>query len=57
MGQDEDSALIYGMPRVAFECGAVMRQCSLAHMAEGILEACGPSAPHEHGHGAVARAG
>jgi two-component system, chemotaxis family, protein-glutamate methylesterase/glutaminase len=57
LGQDEDSALIYGMPRVAFECGAVMRQCSLAHMAEGILEACGPSAPHEHGHGAVARAG
>jgi len=49
LGQDEDSALIYGMPRVAFECGAVMRQYSLAHMAEGILEACGE-------HGAVARA-
>jgi two-component system chemotaxis response regulator CheB len=55
LGQDEDSALIYGMPRVAFECGAVMRQGALTHMAEGILEACGPSAPHEHG--AVARAG
>jgi two-component system chemotaxis response regulator CheB len=58
LGQDEDSALIYGMPRVAFECGAVMRQYSLAHMAEGIIEACGASAgSHEHGHGAVARAG
>jgi two-component system chemotaxis response regulator CheB len=55
LGQDEDSALIYGMPRVAFESGAVMRQYSLGHMAEGILDACGPGASHEHG--AVARAG
>ena len=54
LGQDEDSALIYGMPRVAFEYGAVIRQCSLAHMADGIIEACGASASHEHG--AVARA-
>jgi chemotaxis response regulator CheB len=39
--------LIYGMPRVAFESGAVMRQYSLTHMAEGIIEACGASAvPH-----------
>jgi two-component system chemotaxis response regulator CheB len=40
LGQDEASALIYGMPRVAFERGAVMRQVSLSHMADGILEAC-----------------
>jgi len=40
LGQDEASSLIYGMPRVAFECGAVMRQCSLASMADAILEAC-----------------
>jgi len=47
LGQDEASALIYGMPRVAFECGAVMRQYSLSHMADGIVEACGASAaPH-----------
>jgi len=40
LGQDEESALIYGMPRVAFERGAVVRQCSLAHMADAILDAC-----------------
>lgn len=39
-GQDEESALIYGMPRVAFERGAVMQQCSLAHMADAVLDAC-----------------
>ena len=26
LGQDEASSLIYGMPRAAFESGAVMRQ-------------------------------
>jgi two-component system chemotaxis response regulator CheB len=45
LGQDEESALIYGMPRVAFERGAVMRQCSLTKMPEAILAACGASAP------------
>jgi two-component system chemotaxis response regulator CheB len=40
LGQDEASALIYGMPRVAFERGAVMRQSPLSHMAEAILDAC-----------------
>ncbi|HVZ53543.1 MAG TPA: CheB methylesterase domain-containing protein, partial [Pseudolabrys sp.] len=40
LGQDEDSALIYGMPRVAFERGAVTRQVSLSHMADAILDAC-----------------
>jgi two-component system chemotaxis response regulator CheB len=40
LGQDEESALIYGMPRAAFERGAVMRQYSLGHMAEAILHAC-----------------
>ena len=40
LGQDEASALIYGMPRVAFERGAVIRQVSLSHMAEAILDAC-----------------
>jgi two-component system chemotaxis response regulator CheB len=40
LGQDEASALIYGMPRVAFERGGVMRQVSLSHMADAIMEAC-----------------
>lgn len=40
LGQDEESSLIYGMPRAAFERGAVMRQHSLTHMADAILDAC-----------------
>lgn len=40
IGQDEASSLIYGMPHVAFERGAVMRQCSLGQVADAILDAC-----------------
>ena len=40
LGQDEESSLIYGMPRAAFERGAVMQQHSLSHMADAILDAC-----------------
>jgi two-component system chemotaxis response regulator CheB len=40
LGQDEESSLIYGMPRAAFERGAVMRQHSLSRMADAILDAC-----------------
>lgn len=40
LGQDEASSLIYGMPRVAFERGAVMRQHSLSNIADAILDAC-----------------
>lgn len=40
LGQDEASSLVYGMPRVAFERGAVMRQHSLSSMADAILKAC-----------------
>lgn len=40
LGQDEASSLIYGMPRAAFERGAVMQQHSLSHMAEAIMDAC-----------------
>ena len=39
LGQDEESSLIYGMPRAAFERGAVMKQHSLGHMADAILDA------------------
>ena len=41
LGQDEASSLIYGMPRVAFERGAVMRQRPLSEMADAIIDACG----------------
>jgi two-component system, chemotaxis family, protein-glutamate methylesterase/glutaminase len=44
-GQDEDSSLIYGMPRAAFECGAVGQQFSLDRMATAILDACEREAP------------
>ncbi len=47
LGQDEASSLVYGMPRVAFERGAVMHQYPLSRMADGILDACesGSQAP------------
>lgn len=45
LGQDEESALIYGMPRAAFECGAVMQQFSLDRMASAILDVCEREAP------------
>ena len=41
LGQDGSTALIYGMPRVAFEVGAVMRQVPLSKMADAIIDACG----------------
>lgn len=44
LGQDEHTSLIYGMPRAAFERGAVMRQTGLNHMAEAILDACDAAA-------------
>lgn len=33
IGQDEASAIVYGMPRVAYEMGGVMEQVSLGNMA------------------------
>jgi len=49
LGQDEQSSLIYGMPRAAFERGAVMRQASLSQMADAILDACeGALRPQPH---------
>jgi two-component system chemotaxis response regulator CheB len=46
LGQDEATSLIYGMPRVAFERGAVMQQHSLSHMADAIMDAAhGESKP------------
>lgn len=34
LGQDEESSVVYGMPRVAFELGAVQKQVPLEKMAE-----------------------
>ena len=36
IGQDEASAVVYGMPRVAFEMGGIMEQISLKNMAAAI---------------------
>ena len=36
LGQDEESSVVYGMPRVAFELGAVQKQVPLEKMAEEI---------------------
>lgn len=36
LGQDEKSAIVYGMPRVAFELGAVQKQVNLNDMAKEI---------------------
>jgi len=46
LGQDEESSLIYGMPRAAFDRGAVMQQYSLERMADAILDACEVDASH-----------
>jgi len=38
LGQDEHSAVVYGMPRVAYELGHVMEQVSLENMARRICD-------------------
>jgi two-component system chemotaxis response regulator CheB len=38
LGQDEKTAIVYGMPRVAFELGHVMEQVSLEKMGKRICE-------------------
>jgi two-component system chemotaxis response regulator CheB len=38
-GQDESTCVVYGMPKVAFEIGAVHKQVSLDKMSREILEA------------------
>jgi two-component system, chemotaxis family, protein-glutamate methylesterase/glutaminase len=58
LGQDEASSLIYGMPKAAFERGAVMRQYSLSHMADAIIDACDAEAKAQAADpGRVVRAG
>lgn len=38
LGQDEASCIVYGMPKVAWELGAVERQAPLGKMAQGICD-------------------
>ena len=38
LGQNEASSVVYGMPKVAFEIGAVERQLALGDMRSGILK-------------------
>jgi len=40
LGQDADSCVVYGMPRIAFEIGAVGRQLPPLQIAAAILEHC-----------------
>jgi two-component system chemotaxis response regulator CheB len=55
LGQNEDTALIYGMPRVAFEVGAVMRQYALTDIADAIVHACNGDSPMKHPDGKANR--
>jgi two-component system chemotaxis response regulator CheB len=48
LGQDEGTALVYGMPRVAFEIGAVEAQHGLFDLSDAILAACSPSKSSSH---------
>lgn len=40
IGENEASCVVYGMPRAAFELGAVMRQCHLRDISAEILKSC-----------------
>lgn len=40
VGQDEASSVVYGMPRVAHEIGAVERQLPLSRISSAILDLC-----------------
>jgi two-component system chemotaxis response regulator CheB len=39
-GQDETTSVVYGMPKAAFELGAVERQAPLGELSRLVLEAC-----------------
>ena len=41
LGQDEVTSVVYGMPRVAYECGAVAQQSPLSRLSELILKRSG----------------
>jgi two-component system chemotaxis response regulator CheB len=43
VGQDESSSVVYGMPKAAFEIGAVERQAPLERIAAELLKAPSPN--------------
>ncbi len=43
LGQDESTSVVYGMPKVAFEIGAVERQKPLSKIATAALDLCAAS--------------
>jgi two-component system chemotaxis response regulator CheB len=42
-GQDEASCVVYGMPKAAFEIGAVEKQATLNDLSRLVLDACTPA--------------
>jgi two-component system chemotaxis response regulator CheB len=40
VGQDESSSVVYGMPKAAFELGAVERQLSITRIGGAVLDLC-----------------
>ena len=44
LGQDESSCVVYGMPKAAFEIGAVEKQVGLSRMGPAILNTCSATA-------------
>lgn len=46
LGQDPGSCVVYGMPRVAFEIGAVERQLPLSRLSGAILDLCSAHPRH-----------
>lgn len=48
LGQDRATSLVYGMPRVAHEIGAVEEQVALGKMADEILRRCGGTVNQAH---------
>jgi len=47
LGQDEESCVVYGMPRVAYEAGFVDKQLDIDEMASAITGALMPSTSHD----------
>ena len=47
LGQDEASSVVYGMPKAAFEVGAVQRQLPLEKIAPEILKLTNAKRPGE----------
>ncbi len=39
-GQDEATSVVYGMPKAAYEIGAVERQLPLRSIAQAIMSSC-----------------